>query len=298
MLVCGPQQHIRSTLAGSCMNPHTGAIVKEKLKENMSLAVDAYVSRVNGCPCGDTEIQLFRGPDSSEQQEAQEKLLIFLKGSNKNKEVLHCQDPTLYAHFKLVWTVRKKPHGLLSYVFHLICCHNSDCPLFRWPTTRNTWFPENPPLTHLPLSSLDPERPWGSPTVLPVKASVPGITPHNLLMSLTIEPSPKLRNHQQSLWSNSLGDNSILLNEEVQSAAKEVLLPPEECKIWLQQLQTVIVNRRQGARKAAATHQAKKALQASHTVEESPKGDNNCFCGDVWMCILRRDGWTWSLDWV
>ena len=79
-----------------------------------------------------------------------------------------------------------------------------------------------------------------------------------------------------------LGDSNILLNEEkVQSAAKEVLLPPEKCKIWLQHLQTVVENRCRGARKAAATRQAKKALKASHTaVEESPKGDNECFCGD------------------
>ena len=41
-----------------------------------------------------------------------------------------------------------------------------------------------------------------------------------------------------------------------------------------------IENRRRGARKAAATRQAKKALKTSHTVEEGPKGDNECFCGD------------------
>ena len=51
-------------------------------------------------------------------------------------------------------------------------------------------------------------------------------------------------------------------------------------QIWLQHLQTVVENRCRGAHKAAATRQAKKALEASHTVEEGPKGDNECFCGD------------------
>ena len=196
---------IPPTLAGSCMNPHMGAIDKEKFKENMSLAVDAYISRVNGCPCGDTEIQLFRGPDSSEQQVAREKLLIFLKGSNKNKEVLHRQDPTLYAHFKLVWTVRKNHMvpGLPSYVFYLICCHNSDCPHPRCLGGLHKEHLLGFQKVHLLLIFLYCF--WilnvrgGVLPVLPVKASVPGITPYNLLMSLTIEPSPKLQNHHQSL---------------------------------------------------------------------------------------------------
>ena len=50
-------------------------------------------------------------------------------------------------------------------------------------------------------------------------------------------------------------------------------------QIWLH-LQTVVENRRRGARKATATRQAKKALKASHIVEGSPKDGNECFCGD------------------
>ena len=33
---------IPSTLAGSCMDPNTGEVDNSKLKENMSLAIDAY----------------------------------------------------------------------------------------------------------------------------------------------------------------------------------------------------------------------------------------------------------------
>ena len=35
--------YIPSTLAGSCMDPTTGKIDEEKLKQNLSLAIDAYI---------------------------------------------------------------------------------------------------------------------------------------------------------------------------------------------------------------------------------------------------------------
>ena len=57
---------IPSTLAESCINDETGKIDESKLRENLTLAISAYVSRVDRCPCGDTTIKLFEG--SREQQ--------------------------------------------------------------------------------------------------------------------------------------------------------------------------------------------------------------------------------------
>ena len=34
----------------------------------MSMAIDAYISRVDGYPCGHTEIKLYKGADSTESQ--------------------------------------------------------------------------------------------------------------------------------------------------------------------------------------------------------------------------------------
>ena len=51
---------IPSTLAGPCMDPNTGTLDNSKLQESMNLAIDAYISRVDGCPCGDSVIRLFR----------------------------------------------------------------------------------------------------------------------------------------------------------------------------------------------------------------------------------------------
>ena len=49
---------IPSTLCGSCIDSTTGNIDQEKLRANLDLATDIYISRTNGCPCGDTTIHL------------------------------------------------------------------------------------------------------------------------------------------------------------------------------------------------------------------------------------------------
>ena len=45
---------IPSTLGGSCTDPNTGRLNKDKLVENLELAISAYSSRVDGSPCGET----------------------------------------------------------------------------------------------------------------------------------------------------------------------------------------------------------------------------------------------------
>ena len=44
--------YIPSTLSGSCMDPTTGK-VNEKVKQNLSLDIDAYIHRVDSSPCGE-----------------------------------------------------------------------------------------------------------------------------------------------------------------------------------------------------------------------------------------------------
>ena len=90
---------IPSTLAGSCMDRST--IDMSKLQDNMDSAIETYINRVDGCPCGDSVICLFRGADSTEQQKIQDKLLVFLKASNASKKALCQQEPTLSAQSQL-----------------------------------------------------------------------------------------------------------------------------------------------------------------------------------------------------
>lgn len=197
---------IPSTLAGSCMNGD-GTVDKQKLKENMMLAVDAYVSRVDGCQCGNTVIHLYRGVPSEERQEQREKLLLFLKGTNKVKAELKNSDPTLYNEFELVTTVMTNHMvcGLPSYIFYLICCYKEDCPHPRCqagrPRNPVEWYPGGPPLTQLPLPVPDPDHPWGSTTCTRCKGFCTGhyktqffdITDMNALSTIPKPPSACLK---------------------------------------------------------------------------------------------------------
>ena len=98
---------IPSMLAGNPTDPETGSINSEVLEKNLSLAITAYISRVNGCPCGETSIQLYRGADSTAKPlEIRSQLLTFLKGSKAAKEKLHLEHPDMYAEFESVWNVR------------------------------------------------------------------------------------------------------------------------------------------------------------------------------------------------
>ena len=46
----------------------TGKVHIDKVKENLNLAVSAYISTIDGCPFGATTIKLFRASNSEECQ--------------------------------------------------------------------------------------------------------------------------------------------------------------------------------------------------------------------------------------
>ena len=75
---------IPSTLAGCCME--AGKVNEEILTQNLELAIQIYIERVDQSPCGESVIHLFRGADtSSDYQQKRDYLRIFLKGSKKSK---------------------------------------------------------------------------------------------------------------------------------------------------------------------------------------------------------------------
>ena len=82
-----PIYFIPSNLNGSCFDPNSGKVDQARLQGNMDLATDLYISRANGAPCGDTTIQLFKGADSSINQELRH-ILTFLKGTKNQKAQL------------------------------------------------------------------------------------------------------------------------------------------------------------------------------------------------------------------
>ena len=113
------------------MDAETGKINEGKLKENLDLALCAYISRVDGCPCGESQIRLLKGSNSDSYQKINSNLVVFLKGSKKNKRALQIEQPNLFDHFKKVWTVRNNHmvKGLpKSYIFYLKCWYQTGCP--------------------------------------------------------------------------------------------------------------------------------------------------------------------------
>ena len=231
---------IPSSLGGSCYNQETGEIDSEKLKRNMDLAIEAYISRVNHSPCGDTCIQLYRGVDASHHLEVRESLLTFLKGSKIAKESLRKKEPRLYAQFQSVWDVRHRHmvKGLPSqYIFLLTCCFDSECshPVCQKgrPNEMPTWYKDGPPVTHLPLLVVDLERPWGSTTCIKCKGFCAGhylvkmmdTTDPSALGSSAPPPSQVLKSKFSQLSAYPPPDTLI------QEQARRVLLTPEDTRI-------------------------------------------------------------------
>ena len=66
------------------------------------------LKRCNHAPCGDTQIVLFQGADSSKLQETHPDLITFLKGSSRAKMTLKKEKAELYAKFEMIWAVREQ----------------------------------------------------------------------------------------------------------------------------------------------------------------------------------------------
>ena len=294
---------IPSTLGGSCIDPESGLIDEQKLKYNLDLAIEAYINRVDGCPCGDATLQLFKGSDSCEYQKKSKKLDVFLKGSKKKKEELKREDPESFAEFDRIWTIRNShmAHGLPSYVFYLYCCYKPDCehPICQFqprPESVPTWYSGGPLITHLPFPVPDSSKPWGGTTCEQCKGFCAGhyvrdpvfidVFNSDSVKSIHKPPSVILK----QLFTSCSGP--LTSDDSLESAAKECLLPIEEARVWCDHLQTVMDNRRRGTKKAAATRAAKKAQNNNYCgscgqdYRQAVEGQMWIFCDmcEVWYC--------------
>ena len=71
--------HYSMFIAGSCLDPETGVVDSQKLQKNLDIAIDAYISRVDGAPCGNTPIHLYKGAMDSDDVKSRESLLSISK---------------------------------------------------------------------------------------------------------------------------------------------------------------------------------------------------------------------------
>ena len=121
---------IPSTLHGTPYSQH-GEFDKEIHRKNLSAALDQYISHVDGTPCMKTVIHLTRAAENHVFVERRKNLLVFLKGSKKDKMLLKKENPPLFKYFSEIWEVRNNHMDKSlpeKYVFMLRCCGRAGCP--------------------------------------------------------------------------------------------------------------------------------------------------------------------------
>ena len=256
---------IPSTIGGSCMDETTGEIDPEKLKRNLNLAIDAYINRVNGCPCGATTIQLYKGECSSEYTVDRKTLIIFLKGSKKEKLALQKTYPDIYKEFQTIWNIHNSHmigHLPSQYIFMLTCCYKPGCthPVCKKgePTEPVNWYVGGPPIATLPFPAKDDERPGH------YKTSYINVNNSECVKSIMQPPSTIIKQEFSKLINYPPSDTFI------QRLSKKVMLTSDSVMFWLDHLHTVLLNRKRGAAKAAVTRRAKKLNSVAVTLPSDP----------------------------
>lgn len=158
---------IPSNLNGSCFDPDMGKLDSERLRKNMTTATEIYIKRVNGAPCGTTNIHLYAGSNSSESLKIRRHVLTYLKGSKIQKEDLKREHPSTYEYIEKVRLKHGIPNVPVQYCFMLKseCCYKKNC-LHPFCCSGNPvslqWFPGVPNVAYIPLSIADPDQPWGA----------------------------------------------------------------------------------------------------------------------------------------
>ena len=109
--------------------------------------------------------------------------------------------------------------------------------------------------------------------------------------------------------------DGVISEQTLKDTSCKVLLPLEECRMWLNHLQTVSENRRRGARKAAETRRGKKSQKSNFQATSISQSDltptqeadgvtEEWFCGvcegkyidqteepEFWICCEQCDKW-------
>ena len=121
---------IPSTLRGEPYDEE-GQFSETKHQENLEAALVQYIERVDGTSCMGTNISLYRGASDHTYLERRNRLLRFLRGTEKERKELKEQHPRDHDYFEKVWKVRQNhlDHSLpCKYIFFLRCCKKGGCP--------------------------------------------------------------------------------------------------------------------------------------------------------------------------
>lgn len=84
---------------------------EEKHQENMEAAIAVYLDRVQDVPFGSAVIRMFKGATDARaniMKTQRNDLLVFLRGSEVEKQNLKNLKPDLFQHFTKIWNSRKR----------------------------------------------------------------------------------------------------------------------------------------------------------------------------------------------
>ncbi|CAB3977095.1 Chromatin modification-related YNG2 [Paramuricea clavata] len=296
---------IPSTLSG--FNLSENGLDDGKLLENLNLASDVYIDRVNGAPCGETTIKLFKGSKDKHAEYLKNRrpnLLIFLHGSKKARTELKKENSTQFEYFNEIWDLRNS-HMIKDlpdqYAFVLLSCYKSNCihPVCRQgrPIAPLTWFTNGPLLTYFPHPTPDPTKPWGG-TCSKCKSFCSGhfMSPEENIKHVLAKGTKDCMKEPPTVtvkkyYEQRIKDNLQVFDEHsIIDLAKRTLLPVPDVQMRLQHLSDVSDRRKAGAVKAAATRKAKR--------ESQQKQDPFCLCGnddndEMVMCENKKCKYQW-----
>lgn len=236
---------IPSMMLGSCRS-ESGQIDQDMLKRNLDAAIDVYLEIVDGAPCADTEIHLFKGADSASERAESELLNIFLKGNKAAKEKLKVDHPEMYQKFERLWALRERhllnPAFPQKYLFYLVCCYEPGCihPVCREESKdlEPLWYPDGLDLRFVPIPTPDTDRPFGG-QCQDCKGLCSGhyLKPDKLwchfktsgVLGKPVPPS-------DAILAVYREQKSVPTEDVIQETARNVLLPCEEVKFWFEHL--------------------------------------------------------------
>ena len=235
-------------------------------------------TRMSETPCASS---LVRGADSAAYQNKKKLVKVFLKGSKEAKEKLQKDHPDMHSKIREIWDLQSRhlfPGVPSKYVLYLRCRYEKNCIHPRCKQgcseVEATWYPGGPPLSFLPLPAVDPERPYGSGDCSQFKCVCSGhyMKPEQLRVAFrsgtniaSKPPSNVLLSKMTKLKYEMPDENGIL------ELSKELILYPEDTRMWCEHLWQVHRNRVNGAKKKASAKQKSKdkAKGKSHPKSKS-----------------------------
>ena len=286
---CIAQAHancfIPSTLGGGNFNEN--GLDEEKLRENLDEACSVYMERIWNAPCMGTELRVVKGSQNEVAREYQSRrgdLLVYLKGSKKSKEELKARNPERYRYFDLVWDVKER-HMLKNlpchYIFGLHVCYQQDCP-HPICSSQSTcqplqWYPGGPAVNYVPLPVPDTST-WGSEECSKCKEDgKPVCHGHYMGPCETVEHNRngglgEVRVPPSQVLKDFFSDKKEreISHEEMELLGKQLLLPVDEVKIYLDHLKFIHLRRQAGARKAAETRRRRRNPPAPEDLPNDP----------------------------